>query len=225
MEDFRKEVATMRFLSHPNIVQFFGAYLQEQPFMLINEFMPGGSLEKLQENKVMLSQKKTLKYARDVAAGMTYLHSYDPPVIHRDLKPGNLLLDRCLSASHRTQLTSGFLLIDARSLLKHLDLFTFSFQMFSKNVCKICDFGLARVRSRGDATKTYSMTGETGSYRYMAPEVFRHAKYNEKVDQYSFAIVVWEMLEGTMYLPYLKAIDVAYSSEAGHRYTIRLIPF
>ena len=62
------------------------------------------------------------------------------------------------------------------------------------------------------------MTGETGSYRYMAPEVFRHAKYNEKVDQYSFAIVVWEMLEGTMYLPYLKAIDVAYSSEAGHRF-------
>ena len=61
--------------------------------MLISEFMPNGSLEHLQEKKVLLSVKKTLKFARDIAAGMTYLHSYDPPVIHRDLKPGNLLLD------------------------------------------------------------------------------------------------------------------------------------
>ena len=42
----------------------------------------------------------------------------------------------------------------------------------------------------------YKMTGETGSYRYMAPEVFRHETYNEKVDVYAFAMIFYELLEG-----------------------------
>jgi len=40
------------------------------------------------------------------------------------------------------------------------------------------------------------MTGETGSYRYMAPEVFRHESYNEKVDVYAFSMILYELLEG-----------------------------
>lgn len=40
------------------------------------------------------------------------------------------------------------------------------------------------------------MTGETGSYRYMAPEVFGcQGDYNEKIDQYSFAVILWELFE------------------------------
>lgn len=38
------------------------------------------------------------------------------------------------------------------------------------------------------------MTGEVGSYRYMAPELVRHEPYNSKVDIYSWAILSWEML-------------------------------
>ncbi|CAN0001645.1 unnamed protein product [Choristocarpus tenellus] len=38
------------------------------------------------------------------------------------------------------------------------------------------------------------MTGETGSQRYMAPEVFRGEPYNEKVDMYSYGLILWEML-------------------------------
>ena len=40
------------------------------------------------------------------------------------------------------------------------------------------------------------MTGETGSYRFMAPEVFRHEQYSEKVDVYSFALILYNMLSG-----------------------------
>ena len=42
---------------------------------------------------------------------------------------------------------------------------------------------------------TYCMTPETGSYRYMAPEVFRHEAYDWEVDVYSWAIVAFEILE------------------------------
>lgn len=44
------------------------------------------------------------------------------------------------------------------------------------------------------------MTAETGTYRWMAPEVIRHSRYDHRVDLYSFAIVLWEML--SVKLPY-----------------------
>ncbi|XP_074315927.1 serine/threonine-protein kinase VIK-like [Silene latifolia] len=65
------------------------------------------------------------------------------------------------------------------------------------------------------------MTGETGSYRYMAPEVFKHRKYDKKVDIFSFAMILYEMLEGdppmSSYEPYEAAKYVA----EGHRPNFR----
>jgi len=54
----------------------------------------------------------------------------------------------------------------------------------------IADFGLARFQ--GDCG--VKMTAETGSYRWMAPEVIRHEEYDIFCDVYSFAILAWEML-------------------------------
>ena len=48
---------------------------------------------------------------------------------------------------------------------------------------KIGDFGLS-VRAQEDQD-SFAITGETGSYRYMAPENFRHEPYTSKVDVYS----------------------------------------
>lgn len=59
--------------------------------------------------------------------------------------------------------------------------------------CKITDFGLAKFFP-GSMEETYQMTGEAGSYRFMAPEVFKHEEYDEKVDVYSYGqIVYWIM--------------------------------
>lgn len=41
----------------------------------------------------------------------------------------------------------------------------------------------------------FRLTGETGSYRYMAPEVFRHEPYNFKVDVYSFSMIAFQLFE------------------------------
>ena len=40
------------------------------------------------------------------------------------------------------------------------------------------------------------MTGETGSYRYMAPEVFRHEPYNQAVDVYSYSLIMFWLFSG-----------------------------
>jgi len=59
----------------------------------------------------------------------------------------------------------------------------------------VADFGLARFQDEGGA-----MTAETGTYRWMAPEVINHLPYDNKADVYSFAIVLSELM--TSKIPY-----------------------
>lgn len=63
---------------------------------------------------------------------------------------------------------------------------------------KIMDFGLARTIENASvhSTEVYAMSGETGSLRYMAPEVADALPYNHKVDVYSFGIILWELIAG-----------------------------
>ncbi|XP_010917104.1 serine/threonine-protein kinase VIK isoform X1 [Elaeis guineensis] len=86
---------------------------------------------------------------------------------------------------------------------------------------KVGDFGLSKLIRVRNSHDVYKMTGETGSYRYMAPEVFKHRKYDKKVDVFSFAMILYEMLEGdppfSNYEPYEAAKYVA----EGQRPTFR----
>lgn len=60
---------------------------------------------------------------------------------------------------------------------------------------KVLDFGLARIieNASPDSDDVYAMSGETGSLRYMAPEVADALPYNSKADVYSFGIILWEL--------------------------------
>lgn len=60
---------------------------------------------------------------------------------------------------------------------------------------KVTDFGLSKIAQEKDAYG-YKMTGGTGSYRYMAPEVYRRESYGKSVDVFSFALLVHEMFLG-----------------------------
>lgn len=65
-----------------------------------------------------------------------------------------------------------------------------------KNVVKVFDFGLAKELHPEDkmANDAYRLTGNTGSIRYMAPEVANKKPYNFSVDVYSFGIMLWEVV-------------------------------
>ncbi|KAL8114190.1 hypothetical protein AgCh_021157 [Apium graveolens] len=60
---------------------------------------------------------------------------------------------------------------------------------------KVTDFGLSKNAHEKDA-HGYKMTGGTGTYRYMAPEVYRRESYGKSVDVFSFALIVHEMFQG-----------------------------
>ncbi|RZC71825.1 hypothetical protein C5167_031039 [Papaver somniferum] len=86
---------------------------------------------------------------------------------------------------------------------------------------KVGDFGLSKLIKVKNSHDVYKMTGETGSYRYMAPEVFKHRKYDKKVDVFSFAMILYEMLEGNPPMVNYEPYEAAKYVADGHRPAFR----
>ncbi|WOL03259.1 3-phosphoinositide-dependent protein kinase B-like [Canna indica] len=92
---FRQEVSLMKRLRHPNILLFMGAVTSPSHLCIVTEFLPRGSLFRLlQRNTARLDWRRRILMAIDIARGMNYLHHCNPPIIHRDLKSSNLLVDK-----------------------------------------------------------------------------------------------------------------------------------
>ena len=91
--EFDREVAALLRIKHPNLILFIGATLSPS-LSIITELCTGDSLFRLlhQSPDLSLSWAHKLKICTDTAQGMCYLHSLNPPVLHRDLKSLNLLL-------------------------------------------------------------------------------------------------------------------------------------
>ncbi|CAI5460997.1 unnamed protein product [Closterium sp. Yama58-4] len=97
VEDFKSEVAMMHRLRHPNILLFMGAIIDPPHLSIVTEFLPRGSIFRLLTRpnaSSSMDERRRLKMALDVAKGMNYLHCCNPPIVHRDLKSQNLLVDK-----------------------------------------------------------------------------------------------------------------------------------
>ncbi|KAF5464762.1 hypothetical protein F2P56_014814 [Juglans regia] len=95
IHSFRQEVSLMKRLRHPNVLLFMGAVTSSEHLCIVTEFLPRGSLFRLlQRNTTKLDWRRRVHMALDIARGMNYLHRFNPPIIHRDLKSSNLLVDK-----------------------------------------------------------------------------------------------------------------------------------
>lgn len=101
---FLAEVKMAAVMDHPHIAKFIGvAWDSLTDLCSLTEFMDGGDLKTLlvryqEENHPLGFDYVKVKIALHVAHALTYLHSLDPPVIHRDLKSRNILLSREMDA-------------------------------------------------------------------------------------------------------------------------------
>ncbi|GAB4823440.1 hypothetical protein N2152v2_010486 [Parachlorella kessleri] len=99
-QDLQKEAGMLASLRHPNIVSFYGVC--PSPPALVTEYCDRGSLYDVlriarasPEKAAELTFTRRLAMALDAAKGMVYLHSHEPPILHRDLKSPNL----CVTAN------------------------------------------------------------------------------------------------------------------------------
>ncbi|XP_074285092.1 calcium/calmodulin-regulated receptor-like kinase 2 [Silene latifolia] len=99
-KEFQTEVSLLGRLHHRNLVNLVGYCVEKGQRMLIYEYMSKGSLEKLiYSDDDALTWDDRLQIALDISNGIEYLHEGAvPPVLHRDLKSANILLDRTMRA-------------------------------------------------------------------------------------------------------------------------------
>jgi serine/threonine-protein kinase CTR1 len=115
-------------LEHPNIVRILG-YCTSPQLKVAMELIDGGDLYNVLHEKVWFEAQELLQYAYDIAMGMEYLHSFTPPVLHRDLKSPNILV--------------------SKKKVNGID----------QNILKISDFGLARVAATNMDSEKMTQAG------------------------------------------------------------------
>lgn len=165
-----RELSIMTRVSHENLVLFIGVMSLQSPFSIITEFCSGGCLfvflynSRGDADEVDMTWPMRQKMCFDVANAMHYLHSFNPQIVHRDLKSLNLLLLQPVKSS---------------ADVPHL---------------KVADFGLSRMRDTASSTGWGKMTMDAGTSFWMAPEVVKGTSYDEKVDVYSYSMVLFEII-------------------------------
>ena len=96
LESFYRELNMLAMVRHPHIIQLLGICLHDesQP-ILVFEYMCQGSLADHIED---LTEQNLLLICLQTAQAISYLHSCYPPIIHGDIKPENILLDKYFNA-------------------------------------------------------------------------------------------------------------------------------
>lgn len=95
LNEFQSEVEIMSVLRHPNICRLLGACMEPPNRALVVELLQRGSLwGVLRTNRRSIDLEMRTRFIYDTAKGMSYLHHFDRPILHRDLKSPNLLVDK-----------------------------------------------------------------------------------------------------------------------------------
>jgi serine/threonine protein kinase len=171
LDRFQREARAVAMLRHPSIVQVFDFDAIEGHPYIIMEYVPGVSLSAymraLHKNNQRMDLPLIAQILTPIASALQYAH--DTGVIHRDVKPGNILL------------TSPSTPIEVDKPLP------------SDVQPVLTDFGLVRFLNSAQQTSTGKIAGTPA---YMSPEQARGDPIDVRTDIYSLGIVLYELLAG-----------------------------
>jgi serine/threonine-protein kinase len=93
-DQFQREATILGRLDHPNLPKVSDYFSIGPRDYLVMDFVPGEDLRTLmiqaRENGTFLHEQDVIAWANQLADALTYMHSQEPPILHRDIKPGNL---------------------------------------------------------------------------------------------------------------------------------------
>jgi len=94
VENFEREANLLATLDHPAIPRIFDYFSEEERSFLVMEFISGRDLESiLAESRSLLPVDQVVTWAIEICDVLQFLHTHNPPVIFRDVKPSNVMMD------------------------------------------------------------------------------------------------------------------------------------
>eukprot|EP00802_Teleaulax_amphioxeia_P009250 Tamp_09266.p1 GENE.Tamp_09266~~Tamp_09266.p1 ORF type:complete len:503 (+),score=58.06 Tamp_09266:207-1511(+) len=187
---------------HPNLVRIIGACISAPNLFVVFELVDGLDLETLYRQKrtskglYRPALDIVLRWAEQLFGVLSFLHGNRPALLHRDVKPANVMI---CSNMHTLKLVDFGLAVSLSNKRSRA----------GERVVSGTGMSHAHSHSHSSSSTAHSpiggaedtpqqrMTGKTGSFRYMAPEVMmEHAQYADKVDVFSATMVMWYMLIG-----------------------------
>ncbi|MDZ4835930.1 MAG: serine/threonine-protein kinase [Candidatus Melainabacteria bacterium] len=93
-EFFMREVNVLADLDHPNIVRVLDQFSENGRYYLVMEYVQGQNLhEMMTKRQEPFDEDMIIEWAAQICDVLTYLHTHNPPVIYRDLKPSNIMIN------------------------------------------------------------------------------------------------------------------------------------
>ena len=89
---FIREARLLASLKHPNLPRVIDYFTEDDTQYLVMDYIPGEDLRTLVDKKTKFSTAQILKWAEQLGNAVTYLHTQNPPIFHRDIKPTNIKL-------------------------------------------------------------------------------------------------------------------------------------
>ena len=178
VEWFRREVRASTHLVHPNIVMAYDANEAEGLHFLVMEYVEGVTLDTLVKQNGPLPVEHTCALMRQAALGLQ--HAHEKGMVHRDIKPGNLLIPRPASDQPPDVLV------------------------------KIVDFGLARLqnKSTSETIQLRPQAGVLGTPDFISPEQSRDIHATDiRSDLYSLGCSFYYALAGRVPFPGETAVE------------------
>ncbi|MGN0604912.1 MAG: serine/threonine protein kinase [Oscillospiraceae bacterium] len=86
------EIDMLKKLNHPNLPSIIDVIDKDDTFLIVMDYIQGNSLQKLLKNEGAQPQEKVVKWGIQICDVLQYLHSQNPPIIYRDMKPANVML-------------------------------------------------------------------------------------------------------------------------------------
>lgn len=202
-ENLDTEISILKSLQHPHIVAMFSLVEKPVHFYLIMEYCQLSDLSQFMKKRSSLTNwpetadifKKypnpatgglhevlARHFLKQIASALEYLRGRN--LIHRDIKPQNLLLNPSPAYMSRQPPEDVPLAASEHSLVPTVG-------VASLPMLKIADFGFARHLPSTSMAETLC-----GSPLYMAPEILRYEKYDARADLWSVGTVLYEMVVG-----------------------------